>query len=276
MAVSPLEKKKQNEKFKKIMDTYYSKHRVVLTKNDNFDTSNPQFFLKLCVDTLEAVVSGLTQGIFPESGQGTEKITNYFGWYAIVNLKSKKVMFGSSTSDFSRRKADYKRDFREFRNNPKASSPRLYASLRQEITKNGCSENDFVFVPLVLLDKAYFNSLLDKKEKTNWVQDIEHEVLKFFLESTSYKGLFYNTKASSKFEVGNTSGGFRAGKTSPVAEVGGENPLAYESKMAASKILKKDRKSIRNYVDRGKFKEISVEEWNAWPEDRKRINPYRD
>jgi hypothetical protein len=46
--------------------------------------------------------------------------------------------------------------------------------------------------------------------------------------------------------------------------------------MAASKILNKDRKSIRNYVKRGKFREISMAEWNAWPEDRKRINPDRN
>jgi len=87
-----------------------------------------------------------------------------------------------------------------------------------------------VFVRLVLLKKTDFNPFSGKpmKKKIRWVQGIEREVLEFFLKYPQYKDLFYNTKTSSQFERGNTSGGFRLGNTVHVAEVKSEDPLAYE------------------------------------------------
>jgi len=266
------------------MKLFSTKHRNVLKKNDNFDIRNKNFFVQLCISITKAVMLDFDKGDFWQSAEGSQETTNFFGWYAILNLKNGKINFGSLTRDFAQRKGEYQRDFREFRGNPHTRNPRLYASLRKEITENKCTDEDFVFLPLVLLSKADFNELLINPasstnhglSKTQWLQDIEEEVLRFFLESTLYKERFYNTKTTSRFLPSNTSGGFRTGNVEPVAEVGGEKPRAFESVSAAAAILGRDRRSIRNYIQRGTLKRLTPQEWDAWPEDLKFINPNRN
>jgi len=266
------------------MKLFSTKHRKVLTRNDNCDIRNANFFVQLCISITKAVLLDFDKEDFWQSTEGSQETTNFFGWYAILNLKNGKINFGSCTRDFAQRKGEYQRDFREFRVNPQARHPRLYASLRKEITENNCTDGDFVFAPLVLISKADFNELFINPasstshglSKTPWLQDIEEEVLRFFLESTLYKERFYNTKTTSLFLPNNTSGGFRPGNVEPVAEVGGENPRAFESVSAAAAILVRDRRSIRNYLQRGTFKRLTPQEWDAWPEELKFINPNRN
>ena len=263
------------------MKLFSTKHRKVFTKKDNCDLNNKQFFVELCITIIKAVLLDFEQKDFWKSAQGVQGTTNYFGWYAIINQKNGRINFGSCTGDFAQRKGEYQRDFREFRENPQMRNPRLYASLRKEIVENNDTEEDFVFVPLVLLSKADFNKFFKNRisnqgvPKTPWLQDIEKEVLDFFIESPLYKDRFYNTKSTSLFQPGNTSGGFRPETVEPVAEVGGENPRAFESVSAAAAILNRDRRSIRNYISKGTFRRITSEEWNSWPEDLKFTNPNR-
>lgn len=263
------------------MKTYNTKNRVVLTTTYPWNLDDTQYLVELCIRQMQAVLLDFDQGNFWQSEEGSQGITNYFGWYAMINTKNGNINFGSCTGDFAQRKGEYQRDFREFMENPQQRNPRLYPSLRQEIMENGCSEEDFVFAPLVLLSKVDFNKFFDTSisghgsPKTQWLQDIEKKVLDFFLTSPKYKVRFYNTRSTSAFLPGNTSGGFRPGNTAPVAEVGGEKPRAFESVSAAAAILKKDRRSIRNYISRGSFKRLTVDEWNTWPEDLKFKNPNR-
>jgi len=263
------------------MKLYSTKHRKVFTRKDNCSLTNKQSFVGWCISIIKAVLLDFDQGNFWESSEGVQGTTNFFGWYAIINKKNGKINFGSCTGDFAQRKGEYQRDFREFRENPQVRNPRLYASLRKEIEENNCTEDDFVFAPLVLLSKRDFNPLFNNRasgldlQKTPWLQDIEKEVLDFFLESPIYKDRFYNTRSTSLFLPGNTSGGFRPGNVAPVAEVGGQN-RAFESVSAAAAILQRDRGSICYYIERGTFKRLTLEEWNCWPEASKFTNPNRN
>jgi len=63
---------------------------------------------------VKTILSDIKQKVFWESEEGTQNTTNFFGWYALINVKSGKINIGSSANNFSRRKADYQRDFREF------------------------------------------------------------------------------------------------------------------------------------------------------------------
>jgi hypothetical protein len=140
------------------------------------------------------------------------------------------------------------------------------------MTKYNCTENDYFFVPIVLLKDSDFQ--INLASRMEWIQSIENSVIEKFLEFESpiYKNNIYNTKASGRFEKGNPGGGFIEINTSPIAEIDGN--LAWDSVSAAAADFQCDRKSIRNKLGK-KFKRISLDEYKNWPDQYKKSNPKR-
>lgn len=189
---------------------------------------------------------------------------NLVGLYLIVNRKSRKFYLGSSI-DLAQRK-------REYRSYLNTNSKKLYKTMREDRVTGQAS--DFYFVPLVGFHRTnvtgFINAsqqAINKSLRTFLDFEVEEPLFVSYLDpKAKYASLFYNKKTIGIFVKGNVEGGsFQSGL--PNQPLMFEN-YAWESVSAAAKSLEKDRKSIRLQRNPGKFKAISIEEFQNFAEIR--------
>ncbi len=186
----------------------------------------------------------------PKSG-----LTDYSGFYLIINKETKKVYLGC-TSDLSQRKGEHN-------NRLKNPTKDMSLSMREDATTHG--SDSFYFVPLLSIAFSNFQGLFNspKTQRQTIVKFLETYVetglLEFYLNS-DYKDMFYNVKVTSEFEAGNTFARSSSGGK-PSKHVCFKN-YAWESINCASGCFRVDNATIRFKISRGIMTLLSDEEFN--------------
>lgn len=182
--------------------------------------------------------------------QSTSGLTKMTGFYLIVNKRTKKIYFGTTTN-LAQWKGEHKSGLF------KQQNKKLLNSFRVDLQSG--EPTDFYFVPLVGFSKAFAQEYFsNSKDLQVYLETkIEEPFLETFLQE--FPNTFYNVKTNSRFEKGNKYGGTPQ-SGSPSIAVMFEN-YAWESVTAAAVSLNVAAKSICNKRDAGLFQNISKNEF---------------
>jgi hypothetical protein len=226
-------------------------------------TQLASMFIQMAEATLQTLMAQLLAGSlvltnYSWNRQRGSGLTKQAGIYVLVNVPLQKVYLGG-TSNLAQRKGEYKSWL---------SDPSRHAKLPNAIEadiKVGKLE-DFCFVPLVIIPQSRLtvgSTVAVGKEISKFLDlAVEQRMLQTLLAQPAAAQTVYNQKTVGTFVIGNQQGGSPQSGSSNKAVMFGT--YAWESKSAAAKSLGKDRKTIRNYTDAGKFKEITTAAYEAF------------
>jgi hypothetical protein len=199
--------------------------------------------------------------------------TNKSGFYLLINSSNAKVYFGE-TCNFSTRKADYSYSLRQAKTGKKKK--KISANIIQEIVDNKAQVSDFLWIPLLMIEKKQYIlknqstkssenvQTVQNAQKSSFLREIETQVLTQLLEENQIS--LYNKQIGSVFTKGNKFGGSNtSGKPSIPVKI---NDFAFESILCAANALQVDRKTIRNKKNKFCF-ELTKEEWLNWNPSKK-------